>query len=115
MTNTKVIAFMVMLVILAGAIWRMVRGQESYRTVWKTGLVVLVLAFLTDLDSNLGAAISFALLLFFAFRVFGVKAASGATGGSTQSGGGSAGRPTAPSGGGSSQLPSSGTGATLTA
>lgn len=71
MSNPTMVSFLAILVILATAVWRTVTGRASdgYRTIWAAGLVSIGLGFLTDLSAPTGAAISFAVLLFFILRL----------------------------------------------
>jgi len=98
-SNPKALSLLAILVILALAFWRVVTGRatDRFRTVWAAGLFALGIAFATDLQPGLGAAISFAVLVFFLIRTFSTPA--GAAQGAQPAQGA---RPKLPFGGGSS-------------
>jgi hypothetical protein len=80
MTNTTAIALFALIGLLVLTIWRIHTGRvnDKYKTAWAAGVMAVLVAVATDLNSDLGAAIAFAVLVGLLGRSLGT--ASGATG-----------------------------------
>lgn len=111
MTRPETLTLLAILFLLGTAIWRVVTGRstDGYHLIWATGLMVIGLALLTDLNSSLGAAASAVVLVFFIANAVKTKP-SGTWTAPTPNGSTSGGS----IGGGSSTSSSSGSGATPT-
>ena len=111
MTNTASIALFALIGLLALTIWRIHSGRTGqggkFRTAWAAGLLALLIAVATDLNSDLGAAIAFAVLVGILGRALGAPrggqgpvssalAPPPSSGGGGPSGGGSGGGPFGP-------------------
>lgn len=65
MTNTTAITLFALIGLLALTVWRIHAGltTDKFKTAWSAGVLAVVIAAATDLNSDLGAAIAFAILV----------------------------------------------------